>query len=140
MEQNDFMSHSKNFLEMAISSDRIGILENPDAYGKNSGDCGDTIEIFLMAKHDRIEKLKFITSGCINTHACANAAAIMAEGKTLSEAWEISPGHLIDFLQTLPRSSHHCAELAAGALYRALRNLHDINQNPWKKLYEKNKP
>lgn len=140
MEENDFYffdSHSKNFIEMAIAEDRVGILEDADAYGKNTGICGDTIEFFLIARNSRIERIKFITNGCINTRACANAAAVMAEGKTVVYAWNLTPQQLVDFLQTLPPESLHCAELAAGALYRALANLREVSRNPWKKSYQK---
>ena len=42
-----FNRHSNHYLEMALSRDRIEIVKNPDGYGKNTGECGDTVELFL---------------------------------------------------------------------------------------------
>jgi len=127
--------HSSNYLEMAFRADRFERVKNPDGYGKNKGVCGDTIEMFLDVKNGIIQHVSIDTDGCINTRACANAVAYMAEGKTTSEAWKITPEKIIDFLETLPSDSAHCAELAVGALYLALANHNEIKRSPWKKMY-----
>jgi nitrogen fixation NifU-like protein len=44
----------------------------------------------------------------------------MAEKKNVDEAWAITPEMVIEYLETLPESHRHCAELAVGALYQAL--------------------
>ena len=60
-----------------------------------------------------------------------------SEGKTINEGWEISPDNVIDFLETLPKESYHCAELAVGAFYAALANYQELQRNSWKKSYQK---
>ena len=84
---------------------------------------------------NRINRISYLADGCINTHACANTVGHMAEGENFEKAWEITPEKIIAFLETLPAESFHCAELAVGALYRALRNLNEMRRAPWKKLY-----
>jgi nitrogen fixation NifU-like protein len=76
-----------------------------------------------------------LTDGCINTNACANTVAHLVEGRSIAAAWEITPETVIAHLQTLPAESHHCAELAVGAFYRALADLTEKTRRPWKKLY-----
>jgi nitrogen fixation NifU-like protein len=44
---------------------------------------------------------------------------------------------VIEFLETLPKGHHHCAELAVGALYRALADARGKQQQPWRKMYDK---
>lgn len=105
---------------MAFRADRHESLENPDGHGINTGECGDTVEMFLKLEEDRIKSVSFRVNGCMNTNACANAVAELTEGKTLDEAWEITPQEVIEFLETLPEQNSHCAELAVGAFYRAL--------------------
>lgn len=129
---------STKYLEMALKTDHCEIIERPDGYGKRTGECGDTIEFFLTMKGDRIEHVAFQTDGCMNTSACANTVVRMTEGRTVDEAWEISPENIIDFLETLPSHKAHCAELAVGALYLALANVKKNKQAPWKKLYQRN--
>ena len=137
LELNFWKGHSLHYLEMALRTDKRERLTNPDGYGKRTGDCGDTVEMFLKVHNDRIQTISFDTDGCINTHACANTLAVMAEGKTIAQAWEITPEKIIKFLETLPEEQIHCAELAVGALYLALVNFQECKQAPWKKLYAK---
>jgi nitrogen fixation NifU-like protein len=135
---NDFWDrHSDQYLEMAFRTDRCEIITTPDGYGKNTGDCGDTIEIFLTLRNDRIEWVSFITDGCINTRACANTVAQMAEKKSIEDAWQITAEDVIAYLKTLPEESFHCAELAVGALYRALADAKRQMRESWKKPYQK---
>lgn len=120
-EQNAFLQeHSIQFLEMAFDYKRHEKIYQPDGYGKNIGDCGDTVVISITASKQVVQHISLSIDGCINTNACANTVAYFAEGKTVDEAWEITPENIIDYLETLPEDSHHCAELAVGALYLAL--------------------
>ncbi|SDU20047.1 nitrogen fixation protein NifU [Desulfobacula phenolica] len=115
--------HSLKYIEMALRTDRIERVANPDGYGKRTGDCGDTVEFFLICKNDIIESVSFYIQGCINTAACCNTVAKFVQGKTIESAWQISPEQVDNFLETLPEDHFHCAELAVGALYLALADL-----------------
>ncbi|MFP4194312.1 MAG: iron-sulfur cluster assembly scaffold protein [Desulfosalsimonas sp.] len=130
-----FNDHSERFLEMAFCSDYFETLASPDGHGKNTGDCGDTVEVFLCEDNQRISRIAFRIEGCINTRACANTIAHLIEGKTVTKAWSLTPQDIIDYLQTLPPESYHCAELSCGALYKALANLRTNIRDPWKKNY-----
>jgi len=124
--------HSLRYLEMAFRTDRREIIERPDGYGKRTGECGDTVEMFLTVRGDRIDSVSFDTDGCMSTNACANTVAELAEGKSLEAAWDISTEDVIKYLETLPAENIHCAELAVGAFYLALANYKDIKRNPYK--------
>ncbi|MBW2179710.1 MAG: iron-sulfur cluster assembly scaffold protein [Deltaproteobacteria bacterium] len=133
---SDFwQDHSRHYLEMAFSVDRREVVTSPDAYGKKTGDCGDTIEFFLAVNGDTIESVSFMLDGCLNTNAAANTVAHLIEGKSVEQAWEITPEDIADYLETLPVENFHCAELAVGALYLALANYRELKQSPWKKSY-----
>ena len=122
---------------MAFQQDKRERPENPDGHGKNTGECGDIIEMFLLVHKGRIHAVTFDTNGCINTNACCNTVAFLSEGKSVEKAWDITPEKIIDYLETLPPENYHCAELAAGALYLALTNYLENQRDPWKKLYQK---
>ncbi len=135
-EEIDFwQEHSLKFLEMAFRTDRHETIEAADGRGGRTGDCGDTVTFYLTVKDDRIHRVSFMPEGCMHTNACANAAAELVEGKTLTEAWEISPEKVAAFLETLPEDHFHCAELAVGALYLALADCRETRRAAWKKLY-----
>jgi nitrogen fixation protein NifU and related proteins len=134
--KEDFwQTHSMKFLESAFRCDKQERLTQADGHGRKTGDCGDTVEFFLMVDNDQIRALSYTINGCLNTNACANAIIDLLEGKTLSEAWEIDPEGVANYLETLPQDHFHCAELATGALYLALADVREKQKSPWKKLY-----
>ena len=137
-EFNFFQDHSRNYLEMALKTDKQELMESPDGYGKRTGVCGDTVEIYLNIRQKRVTAVSYQVNGCINTNACCNTVALMAEGKNVEAAWGITPEKIIGFLETLPSDHFHCAELAVGALYLALAKYQELDRNPWKKGYAKN--
>ena len=135
-QESDFWQcHSITFLEMAFRTDRHERIEKPDGYGKKTGVCGDTVEMFITGSNGRIQSVSIMPHGCINTNACANTVAMLAEGKTIDEAWEITPETVAGYLKTLPSDHAHCAELAVGALYLALSDFQKTTRDPWKKMY-----
>jgi nitrogen fixation protein NifU and related proteins len=136
-ELNFWQDHSATFLEMAFRNDKRERIEKPDGYGRQTGVCGDTVEIFITGCHGKIQTVSIYTDGCLNTNACANTVALLAEGKTIEQAWEITPETVADHLKTLPSDHTHCAELAVGALYLALSDFQKTNRDPWKKMYKK---
>ena len=129
--------HALNYLTMAFGYDRRNRLQNPDGYGSRTGDCGDTVEIYLSVKNGLIQAVSFETDGCISTHACANTVSYLAERKPVDKAWGITPDDVIKFLETLPEENYHCAELAVGAFYMALNNYQELHRCAWKKPYQK---
>lgn len=86
--------------------------------------------MFLAIHGNRVESVCFKTDGCLNTHACANTVANIAEGKTIEQAWDITPDDIIDYLKTLQPENTHCAELVVGALYTALTNYMQNKDHP----------
>ncbi len=127
--------HSKNFQAMVSRAERYGELEKPDGYGKRTGDCGDTIEIYLAIQAGQIRMVTFRVDGCSNTVACGNTVSFLMEGRTLSDGWRLTPENVAAYLQTLPPDHFHCAELAVGAFYKALTDYTNRQKEPWKNNY-----
>ncbi len=135
-ESNAFwQKHSLKFLEAAFRSDRRERLAHPHGYGKKAGDCGDEVEFFVLLEDEHIKAAAYDLNGCIHTNACANAIIELVEGRTLEEAWAITPEIVADHLETLPPDHFHCAELAVGTLYLALRHAQAVKRSAWKRPY-----
>lgn len=133
---DDFWQHhSLNYLEMAFRTDRRETLKPCDGYGKKTGDCGDTVEFFINTDEQKISAASYMADGCLNTNACANTVLNLIDGKTIDQAWEVTPEMVAEYLQTLPEDHFHCAELSVGALYLALADAVKIQQASWKKMY-----
>lgn len=134
-DEDIWQTHSLKFLESAFRTDRREKVSCADGHGKKTGDCGDTIEFYLILDGDRLQSISYVMEGCLNTNACANAIIDLLTGKSITEAWELGPEDIAAYLESLPEAHLHCAELAAGALYLALADARDKRKSPWKKLY-----
>lgn len=109
-------------------------LEAADGFARNTGVCGDTMEMFLRVKNDRIVDCAFQTDGCGTTFVCGSAATELARGRTLIEALgRVSAEGVLRALGGLPEESRHCAQLAAETLRRALADFLSRKKEPWKK-------
>jgi nitrogen fixation protein NifU and related proteins len=124
--QQNCLTH---YFEMANRTNKMSRIDDPDGYGKRTGQCGETIELFLKIHNDQIYSVTFYTDGCQNTRACANTIVYMVEGKSISQAWKITSEAVVDYLGTLPSKDAHCAELAVGALYLALADCKKVENN-----------
>ena len=141
MEPKEFdfwQDHSVRYLEMAFRADRHEKMQRPDGFGRSTGGCGDTVEIYLSVRDNKIVAASYSTDGCLSTNACANTVIELVKGKDVEQAWEITPEDVVAYLETLPPENTHCAELAVGALYRALTNFQELKRQPWRKHYQKN--
>lgn len=122
-EDKDFWNrHSLAFLEMAYEAGYRERIENPDGYGERTGECGDRVMFFILVNQGELAHISFDVQGCLNTTACCNTVIRLAKGLPLEKAWEITPDDVAAYLKTLPQDHYHCAELALGGFYRALRD------------------
>jgi nitrogen fixation protein NifU and related proteins len=98
----------------------MGAIDNPDGYGRVTGSCGDTMQIFLKFENDRIKEASFQTDGCGSSAVCGSFAAEMAIGKNPDEIVEITGEAILEKLGGLPKEDEHCAFLSAESLQEAL--------------------
>lgn len=119
----------------ALDPPLLGDLPFPDGYAHLTGECGDTMEVFLTLRGSRIREARFDTLGCGFTLACGSVAMEMAQGHTLAEAMRVDAKKIADALGGLPPTHEHCAGLAAETLKKAIRDALTRGNEPWKKLY-----
>ena len=113
-------------------------LEAADGYAKNTGTCGDTMEMYLRIRDETITECTFQTDGCGTTIVCGSVATELAVNKSFVEALgAVSAAEILRVLGGLPESSVHCAQLAAETLRRALADYLYRKNEPWKKNYRK---
>lgn len=98
----------------------VGRMNDPDGSAFIKGLCGDTLEIYLEIRDDRITKALFFAEGCGATVACGSVTTELAKGKNIKEVLRISPADIIDALRGLPEENLHCAILAASTLHKAV--------------------
>jgi nitrogen fixation NifU-like protein len=103
----------------------VGKIENSDAVGDYTGECGDKIRIYLKIIEKRIMDAKFIYSGCAGAGSSGSAICELAKDKRLEEAIKLSLGDVLEHLKvgekSLPESKHDCCEIAIGSLREAIK-------------------
>lgn len=91
-------------------------------FGKITGSCGETMEIFLRIEGEQIVDASFRTDGCISSILCGLVASRLARGKTVDDAAMIGGDTILMALRQLPETESHCAYLAAETLQAAIHN------------------
>ena len=99
-----------------------GVLDNPDGHGRITGSCGDTMQIFLKFKKNKVKEAAFLADGCGSSTVCGSFAAELAFGKTPDELIEITGNTILKILGKFPEENRHCAFLAADTLQDALHD------------------
>ena len=111
--------YSQKFKDELFSPRNIGKIEKPDNHVRIKGVCGDTIEMSLTVRDERVHDIMFVTDGCGATVACASYVTRTAQGKVIEEALRIEPDDVDRYFEGLPEEHKHCAKLAVITL-RAL--------------------
>jgi nitrogen fixation NifU-like protein len=110
------LDHFKNPRNVGEISDADGVGEvgNPA--------CGDIMAFYIKVKDDVLEDVKFKTFGCGAAIAVSSMVSELAIGKTLDEAMSITNQSVLEALDGLPKKKHHCSNLGADALHRAIED------------------
>lgn len=84
--------------------------------------CGDLMKVWLKIdpKTEKIIDFKWKTFGCASAIASTSILSEIAIGKTLSEAYKITPKQIIEALGGLPKRKIHCSVLGDQALRGAI--------------------
>jgi nitrogen fixation NifU-like protein len=127
--------YSQTVIKHMLAPHNWGITSLSDGYARITGPCGDTMEISLQIKDDKIVKCTFDTDGCGATVACGSIITEMATGKRVVQARRIDQKAILDYCDGLPEKNEHCALLAAHALQQAIDDHSQNVQAPWKKFY-----
>ena len=117
------IGYSKKVMEHFMNPRNVGVIENPDGYGKVGNPvCGDLMEMFITVKDEIITDIKFRTFGCGSAIATSSMVTELAKGMHLDEAMKITRQDVADELEGLPPRKMHCSNLAANALQEAIKD------------------
>lgn len=130
--------YTEKTIEHATNPTNTGEIPDANGFGRLTGPCQDTVQVWLKVQANKIVRATFWTNGCGATIACGNAVCEMATGKLISEALQITPKNVIEYLGGLPEESVHCAALASNTLKAAVMDyISKSIEPPWKTLYRK---
>ena len=129
--------YSSQVIDRLLNPRNVGKVADSSGVGRKIGICGDTMEVSLRIKEDKIIGAKFLTEGCGFTQVAGSMATELAIGKTVNESFMISPQTILEQLGGLPEDHEHCAQLASDTLREALQDYLPRKREPWKRNYRK---
>jgi len=100
----------------------------PNADGEGSvGDhsCGDSLKMFIKVEDNVIQEISYLVFGCCASIATSSMTSILAKGRDLEEALEITEEDIIEALDGLPEVKKHCSNLGVSALRAAIADYKD---------------
>ena len=97
-----------------------GRLEDADGYAKLTGDCGDTMEMYIKIQGEHIRQVGYFTDGCSSSSIAGSFAAELATGKGFTEVLDLRGEDVLKVIGRFPESEEHCAHLAVRTLQEAL--------------------
>ena len=100
-----------------------GKIENPTVMVKSnsSESCGDSIELYVNIKDDKITEIKHITKGCALNQASISILSEYVKNKNIKEILKISPNKFYEILNITPSISRvNCVLLSLNTLKRAI--------------------
>jgi len=132
------MIYSDKVMKHFENPQNVGIMKDADGVGKVGNPvCGDMMTFYIKVKDGRIKDVKFQTFGCGAAIAVSSMVSEMALGKTLEEAKRITNDDVAEELGGLPKNKHHCSNLGADALHKAIEDLQDKQKKGKKTVAEK---
>ena len=129
--------YSEKTIDHFLNPRNLGEIPAPDGYGRITGPCGDTMEIYLKIRDGRVMNASFWTDGCGPSIASGSMVTELATGKSILEARTITQQNILDALGGLPEESLHCALLAANTLKEAIKDYLACKNEPWKRVYRR---
>ncbi len=129
--------YSEKTIDHFLNPKNLGEIPAPDGFGRVTGSCGDTMEIYLKVRDDRVINASFWTDGCGPSIASGSMITEMAKQMNIGEAQRISQHDVLAALGGLPEESEHCALLAADTLKEAIKDYLAFKKEPWKRAYRR---
>ena len=121
--------YSKKVMDHFTNPRNVGEMPDADGMGELGNPiCGDAMKIYIKVKDNKIVDAKFQTFGCGAAIAVSSMVTEMVKGKTLEQALAISKEAVADALDGLPAQKHHCSNLGADALHKAIEDYKQKNK------------
>lgn len=121
MSEGDIKLYSDKVLEHFMFPQNVGSM--PDANGEGKcGDpaCGDFLIIYIKVHNNTIEDISFLVFGCTAAIAASSMTTVLAKGKTLEDALQLTEEDIVTALDGLPENKQHCSNLGIQALRNAV--------------------
>lgn len=111
--------YSDTAIDYYIDQPDMGSLEDADQVSELTGQCGDTMKIYLKMDGEIIKDAKIQVLGCPGAIASAMVAMEMIKGMTIEEARKITDRDIFRRLIEIPDQKQHCIRLSVKTMNQA---------------------
>ncbi|MBQ7953658.1 MAG: iron-sulfur cluster assembly scaffold protein [Clostridia bacterium] len=121
------MKYTEKVMEHFLNPQNARSMDDFDGKGYyGSVECGDYIEVFIKVNDNVLTDVSYMVYGCTASVATSSMMSILAKGKTIEQALEITEDDVEKSLDGLPEEKRHCSNLGVGALKNAIKNYKGI--------------
>ncbi len=111
--------YSDTAIDYYLNQPDMGSLADADHVSELTGQCGDTMKIFLKMNSRIIENAKIQVLGCPGAISAAMVAMEMIKGQSIEYARTITDRDIFRKLIQIPDQKQHCIRLAVKTMNKA---------------------
>lgn len=115
--------YSETAIDYYIEQPSMGSLADANQISELTGQCGDTMKVYLKMNDTIIEDAKIQVLGCPGAISAAMVAMEMIKGMTIEEARKITDRDIFRRLVEIPDQKQHCIRLAVKTMNKAFDDI-----------------
>ena len=121
--------YSQKAIDYYTNKVNVGKMEDASVGVSYTGDCGDTIKLYLKIDNEMIIRdAKFEAIGCAGAFSACSALTEMIIGLKITQARKIREDDIIDHLEGVPAHKTDCTKLARRCFEKTIHKfLHQNN-------------
>ena len=104
----------------------MGSLADANQISELTGQCGDTMKVYLKMNDGIIEDAKIQVLGCPGAISAAMVAMEMIKGMTIEQARKITDRDIFRRLVEIPDQKQHCIRLAVKTMNKAFDEISPV--------------
>lgn len=118
--------YSNTAIDYYIDQPSMGSLADANQISELTGQCGDTMKVYIKMKDDIIEDAKIQVLGCPGAISAAMVAMEMIKGMTIEQARKITDRDIFRRLVEIPDQKQHCIRLAVKTMNKAFDEISPV--------------
>ncbi len=99
-----------------------GVMEGAHSSASLTGECGDTMQMYIQVDGHHLKKISYFTDGCSSSSIAGSFAAELGMGKTFTEVLDLTGRDVLHMIGTFPQKDEHCTHLAIRTLQEAVNS------------------
>jgi nitrogen fixation NifU-like protein len=118
--------YSNTAIDYYIDQPSMGSLADANQISELTGQCGDTMKVYLKMNDGIIEDAKIQVLGCPGAISAAMVAMEMIKGMTIEQARKITDRDIFRRLVEIPDQKQHCIRLAVKTMNKAFDEISPV--------------